>query len=90
MLLKDAIDFIHGTAGKIFAVEFIKRTTGELRLMTARTGVKSRLAGGEPAYDREAKGLICVFDMTADGYRSIPIEGIKRIKVAGEWEDVTG
>ena len=89
MLRADAVKFIRETEGRIFSVEFIKRTTKELRRMVARTGVKSHLRGGEAAYSFSEKALISVFDMQANGYRSIPIEGIVRIKIDGEWEDVT-
>lgn len=81
----DALKFIAERNGKLFSVEFVKRTTGELRLMLCRQGVTSHLKGGEPAYDFAAAKLIPVFDMQANDYRSIPTEGIVRIKMDGEW-----
>lgn len=69
--------------GKVFAVEFIKRSTGALRKMRCRVGVRSHLKGGAKRYDANAKRLLTVFDMEAKGYRSIPLEGIKRLTVHG-------
>ncbi len=83
-----ALQFIADRGGKFFAVRFTKRTTGETREMSCRQGVKSHLAGGEPAYDFGAKGLIPVYDMQAAGYRSIPTEGITALKLDGEWVEV--
>lgn len=91
---KEVVEFIRGSEGKMFSIRFIKRTDGSEREMVCRTGVKSRLAGGEPAYDPKDYKLINVFDMHAPAkkgstekgdYRSIPIEGIIQIKMEGKW-----
>jgi len=73
--------------GQIFYIEFIKRTTGELRKMRCRTGVKKHLKGGNKAYDAKAKNLITVFDMENNGYRSIPAEGVRSLTVSGQHFD---
>lgn len=80
--------------GKIFSVDFVKRTTGERRHMTCRTGVHKGLSGGELPYSREEKQLFGVFDMTVYNeqlksndaeyaaklsYRNIPLESITHI-----------
>lgn len=65
--------------GTIFAVTFVKRSTGEVREMQCRFGVKSHLQGGEAAYNPKDKDLLWVFSVDSDGYRSIPYEGIIRI-----------
>ena len=65
--------------GRIFGVSFIKRTTGELRTMTCRLGVKKFLRGGELAYSPAKKHLLTVFDMVAKGYRMIPLDAIQRV-----------
>ena len=70
--------------GSIFYVEFIKRTTGELRKMQCRLGVKKHLKGGSKAYDSAAKNLLTVFDMKAEGYRSIPLESIQCLTIGGQ------
>lgn len=70
--------------GKIFQVEFIKRTTGELRKIRCRLGVKKHLKGGKKTYSPKDKHLLTVFDMEAKGYRSIPVEGIRLLKVGAQ------
>lgn len=64
------------TDGRIFTVTFKKRTNGEIRTMTCRLGVKKHLAGGEKAFSDKEKGLITVFDMAAQGYRSFGIDAL--------------
>jgi len=76
--------------GRFFTVCFLKRLedkeTGKrmLRVMNCRQRVKKYLAGGPAAYSFREKGLISVFDMQAMGYRSIPIDGLRWIRVDGE------
>ena len=70
--------------GSIFGVEFVKRTTGELRKMKCRLGVKKHLKGGTQAYDAKSKGLLPVFDMEAKGYRSIPVDAVQSLSVHGQ------
>ena len=64
-------------ASEVFTVSFIKRSTGELRVMNCRFGVKKHLQGGELAYNPKEKNLLMVFDMQAKGYRSISLEGVE-------------
>jgi len=52
--------------GNIY-VEFIKRSTGTLRKMKCRTGVKKHLKGDKKGYSSAARGLHTVFDMEAKG-----------------------
>ncbi len=70
--------------GAIFNVKFIKRTTGELRSMTCRLGVQKHLKGGKKGFSDKAKDLLTVFDMSAKGYRSIPMDGIQSLSVNGQ------
>lgn len=70
--------------GKLFRVTFIKRTTGEERTMVCRMGVTKDLTGKGLSYEPKDKGLVTVYDMQKRGYRSIPIEGIKEIRLSGE------
>lgn len=76
--LKESVD-----DGKIFSVTFIKRTTGEIREMVCRLGVKSHLRGGVKKFDDKEKNLLTVFDVQKNGYRSIPLENIIKVKVNG-------
>jgi hypothetical protein len=86
-MVEDAKD---DTCGKTFTVTFIKRTTGKERVMNCRYGVKKHLKGGVKAYDPKKKGLVCVFDMQAGGYRSIALESIRKIAMEGEVYEVRG
>lgn len=75
--------FEHMPKGTVFSVRFVKRTNGQERIMRCRFGVKSHLRGGERAYNPLAKALFTVFDMDKRGYRSIPWEGIRELRIDG-------
>lgn len=81
--MKEAADLLTATEGRIFSVVFVKRTTGEQRTMTARTGVKKHLRGGDAAYSFSAKSLLSVWDLGAKAYRSIPLDGILSLREGG-------
>jgi len=80
----EAVAVIRSTKGRIFHVRFIKRTTGEVRDMVCRLGVRKGVTGKGMSYDPAEKGLITVYDMQKKGFRMIPIEGIRVIKFAGQ------
>ncbi len=88
----EAVDIIRGSAGKILTVDFIKRTNGEFRSLNCRLGrtVRKGLAGGPAAYNPRDHGLVWVYRMAGDktetpgNRRSIPYEGIQRVKIAGK------
>ena len=67
---------------KIFSVVFEKKD-GTLREMTCRLGVKKHLKVGELSYDPEEKNYLVVFDMQSEGYRTININTLKKIKFEG-------
>jgi hypothetical protein len=73
---------------QFFTVTFIKRGDGSKRVMNCRKGVKKHLKGGDRAYDPKAKRLVFVYDVQikapANGYRSIPLDSIQHIKLAGQ------
>jgi hypothetical protein len=72
---------------KIFSVVFEKKD-GTLREMTCRLGVKKHLKGGELSYDPEEKNYLVVFDMQSEGYRTININTLKKIKFEGMTYDI--
>lgn len=79
-------DIIKQTKGKFFTVEFVKRTTGELRKMNCRTGVKKGVKGVGKLYNPEEKGVVVVWDTQKKAFRSISIEGIISVTADGvEW-----
>ena len=69
--------------GSLFSVTFVKRTTGETREMLCRTGVKAHLKGGVKKFDDKEKQLLTVYDVQKNGYRSIPLDAIIRVKIHG-------
>jgi hypothetical protein len=75
--------------GKIFSVTFIKRTTGELRLMVARTGVDRREPGSRGrVWQDEEKGVLTVWDVQKGAYRCIPLENVREVKHHGKVEEI--
>lgn len=68
--------------GKIFNVTFLK-ANGELRRMNARLGVKKNLKGTGLKYDPVARGNLIVYSMQDQGYRTIKLSNILRIKCNG-------
>jgi hypothetical protein len=90
MTRAEAVQKIAASRGRIFALTFIKRTTGERRDMVCRLGVTAHLKGGKPGYDAKAKGLLVVFDLDRADYRAVPVEGITRVTIDGETYTVNG
>jgi hypothetical protein len=68
-------------SSKIFTVTFVKRTTGEVRVMNCRKGVVKHLVGGTLKYNPKEKELVGVFDMQKQAYRSIALENIQQINM---------
>lgn len=87
---QEVIDFItKGSKGRFFAVEFVKRTTGELRMMNCRYGVRKGVKGVGAPYKAEDYGLIRVWERNNDKFfRTIPVDGVVRIEIDGEWYEV--
>lgn len=69
--------------GRFFTVVFVKRTTGETRTMNCRQRVRKHLKGGEAAYSFKEHGLVPVYDVQAEGYRSIPLESLTELRTGG-------
>lgn len=70
---------VRSTNGRFFGVQFVKRTTGELHTMLARTGVRAYIKGGARAYEPADHRLVFVFDVHKMQYRSIPIDSVVKI-----------
>ncbi len=73
--------------GSIFTVTFVKRTTGERRVMNARFGVHKYVKGVGLSYNPTEHRLIGCYDMQkaqGEGYRMIATESITDLKVNGE------
>lgn len=83
-------DFKHATSdGRIFTVCFVKRTTGEERVMNCRTGVSKGTVGGSLGYDPEKKALLSVYDVQAKGFRMVNLADLRWLRMAGKeyWWD---
>ena len=78
------LDIRELAGGSIFYVEFIKRSTGELRKMRCRLGVEKNLTGKGMNYDPAKHDLLCVYDLDKEAYRMIALESIQRITIRGE------
>ena len=81
---KQATDLIKGSRGRVVGVQFIKRSTGEARKMSARTGVVKYLTGEGLKFSPSKKNLVAVFDMNKQGYRMINLEGLTHLKMEGK------
>jgi len=79
----EAVNLIAAQNGRICSVTFIKRTTGELRTLTGRSGVRKGLKGGTLRYNPAEKGLIPFYDMR-DGRRMIDANTIREVKANGK------
>lgn len=73
---------IKATNGAIFGVEFVKKN-GDVRRMTARTGVVKHLRGGSSTTAHKAH-LVTVFDTAKREYRCINLDTIQRLTMFGQ------
>ena len=80
---EDAIKIMKNSKGRIFGVEFIKRTTGELRTMSARRGVGKGVTGEGLKFDPESRQLLTVYDMNKKGHRMISTDTITGLSFQG-------
>ena len=99
---KTAFSILEATRaqGTIFRVTFLKRTTGEVRNMRARLGVKRGVTGVGMAYKPSEKNLLACYDvekaqeMKAQGmddetaakksFRMIDLNSIMNMTVSGQ------
>tara|TARA_R110000751_G_scaffold254510_1_gene354016 strand:+ start:394 stop:672 length:279 start_codon:yes stop_codon:yes gene_type:complete len=71
------------TTGRIFSVQFVKKD-GTMRDMVCRKGVRKGVKGTGAGWGQGAlKPLRTVFDMQKAAFRTIPIDRVVRVKVAG-------
>jgi hypothetical protein len=68
---------------KIFSVSFYKKD-GTLREMTCRLGVTKHLKGGELSHNPSDFGHLIVYDMKSEGYRTINLNTLVKIKFEGK------
>ena len=68
---------------QFFTVEFVKRTTGDTRVMNCRKGVRKGTKGGSLSFNPIDKGLVGVFDIPKGQHRFISLDEIKRVSIGG-------
>ena len=72
--------------GSFVTVEFVKASTGELRKLNGRMGVKRYVKGVGKKFADEDKDLITIWEKDV-GYRSFKVANLKSIKAHGrEWK----
>jgi hypothetical protein len=74
---------LNNTNGKFVSVEFVKKD-GTLRKMNGRFGVTKHLKGGVNKTVKESNSYMTIYDTKAEGYRTINLETVKRVKFGGE------
>jgi hypothetical protein len=72
---------------RIFSVVFTKKD-GTDREMVCRLGVSKHLKGGEKKYDPDSLNYLTVYDLQSEGYRTINVNTLKKIKVDGVTYDI--
>ncbi|MFI5402785.1 MAG: hypothetical protein ACHQ1G_07610 [Planctomycetota bacterium] len=70
-------------AGRWLTVTFTKRTTGETRRMTCRTGVRKGANGAGMRFDPDARSLRVVWAADAAGYRMVPLDAVTEVRSRG-------
>jgi hypothetical protein len=70
--------------GRIFSIEFRKRTDGTVRRMTCRRGVTKGVTGSGMSYDPTSKGLLCVYDLQEKDFRHISLDRLIGLRMGGE------
>jgi hypothetical protein len=69
---------------KIFSIKFIKRSSGEERLMVCRLDVNKDIKGEGHKFEPIERGLLSVYDMQKKAYRFVNLATASEIHVAGK------
>lgn len=69
--------------GRIVGATFFKRTTGELRVMSCRLGVRKYVNGDGLKFNAMSKELLTVFDMNKRSYRMLNLRGLVSVRSNG-------
>lgn len=79
---EQAVEIMTSQGGRIFSVIFEKRSTGLDRKMVCIK--KKPLNNNGLKYSPREHNLLNVFDMSISEYRSVNLEGVKKIKASGK------
>lgn len=71
-------------SGKIFTVTFIKRTSGEVRVINCRKGVTIGVTGKGLAFSPTSKDLLVVWDLCKKAFRMIDLRNLISFKMDGK------
>lgn len=74
---------IQDSNGRIMNIVFIKKD-GTRRSMNCRLRVHKGVTGKGMRYYPILKGLLTVYDMNKDAFRTVNLKTIERVKIAGE------
>lgn len=76
------LQLIEEAKDRFFSVKFVKRTTGEVRLMNCRRNVAG-CANVPPLETEEClrHKVVTVYDVKASGFRRIPIDSVLEVRV---------
>jgi len=81
-IIFDIINSLVST-GKIFSANFTK-ANGDERTMVCRVGVQKDLKGKGLSYDPRKVNNLIVWDMNANGYRTIKTDRLNWIQIEGD------
>lgn len=76
------VGLLERTNGRLFSAVFTKRN-GEVRTLTGRFGVTSKLRGGDNTVVTPERPYLTVYDMHKQGYRTLNLATLSAIKVNG-------
>ena len=74
---------IDESGGHICSVVFVKVSTGKVRKMNFRRHVTKGVNGRGLKYNPSSVGNMVVYDMGADGFRTIKLDNVQSLKVNG-------
>lgn len=80
---------LESSGGTIFTVTFTKRN-GKTQRLNGRTGVTKRVTGRGMIYNPTIHGILPVFDLYAQGYRSVRINALTNLSIRGRKFAVRG
>ena len=78
MNMTELRNLLDNTKGKLFSVHFIKKD-GSLREMVCRNEVTKGTVGGSNGHE-DKPHLYTVYDVQAQGFRSVNLTTVKRVK----------
>ena len=83
MTKRELADIILSTNGDEFTCVFIKKSTGLERTLRGMRNVQKDLKGVGLGYNPKEHNLISIFDVDADDYRMISIDGLISVTYNG-------